>query len=500
MTVAAGRELRAALPWLVMAAAAAVGLGLLAGADSRIPLDIAVAGIAIGLVAWWPLGALVFFLVVLMRYPNAPENFFPAYVAAAGGLVGVFVLGRGGPGRRLALPLILFILVAAPSLALLPAANEPNGAEFVVPVVRSVGSATLSPELIEWLALAALAGIFCLAAWAIRTRAALRTLQIAVVVMSVYPVEVALRQYARGELQVRPGQDSAFAAVRGPFDHPNYLAFYLVVVLTLTIVMLIEERRMLPRIALGALVAADATCLLFTYTRSAWVGFAVAIAVLGVVRYRWLLVTGVVMLAVAAFAFPASSRKVAERFGDRSSQSAAHSSSSWDWRYKLWKRIVPYGWRKPATGQGFGRFERVTIREMGLQDRDYPIGYDAEGRIEGFSAHNDYVKTFVEAGLVGLALWVLWLLALLVGAARATRAPPARDAATAMVAATVAVLVMSGSDNLEGYPLVLATAAALTGAAVGVARSSERSREGSRAPSVPLPPASAPGPASAPAS
>jgi putative inorganic carbon (hco3(-)) transporter len=202
--------------------------------------------------------------------------------------------------------------------------------------------------------------------------------------------------------------------------------------------------------------------------------------VLGVIRYRVLLVAGLILLPVAASAFPGSARKVEQRFGDRTSRSAASSENSWEWRTREWRHILPYGERKPFFGQGFGRYERLTVKEFGLMNRDFPLYVNPRGQVEGFSAHNDYVKTFVESGLVGLALWVLWLIGLLVAAVRASRAPPARELGGALVAIVVAAIVMSASDNLEGYPFILLMVAALVGGAAGLTARYERERLSAR--------------------
>jgi O-antigen ligase len=450
-----------------VAVVGSVGTGLLAGIEPMVPLDVAAVVAVAALVAWQPYLGLLALLVLTIRYPNGNE--FAAYAPFAGGGIALLALARRIPAVRVALPLVALLVVSLPSIPLRPAFDEGDGGKLTIPVIHVAGSGTISQELIRWLGIGALATMFCLAAHAVRTPRRLRFLQGTLMVAAVYPIVDALRQYAAGDLTVRPGQSDSFAAVRGPFEHPNYFAFYLLVIMTIGLVTLIEERRLAIRLALVVLLGASSVCLVLTYTRSAWVGFAIVVLVLGLLAYRFLLIAGVVLLAIAAFALPGSARKVEARFSDLSDRAAAQSSNSWDWRYNMWKKMVPYGWHTPAFGRGFGSYDHQTVKVFGLQNRDYPLYIDASGHVKGFGAHNDYVKTFVESGLLGLALWVLWLLGLLGTAIRATRAPPVRGTAFAMVALMVAFIAISATDNIQGYPLVLMSVAVLTGGAAGVA-------------------------------
>jgi O-antigen ligase len=263
---------------------------------------------------------------------------------------------------------------------------------------------------------------------------------------------------------------AGFKAIQGPFTHPNYFAFYLVIVLTVGVVAFIEDRRLAVRLPLAGLMAAALLCLLETYTRSAWIGFSGVVLLLGLLRYRRLFVAGALALVVAAFAFPTSVHKVEQRFGDLSSRSASAAGNSWTWRTGEWRRMLPYGSRRPFTGQGYGSYSRLTVEEFGTQDPDYPTIADrrhpATSQL-GFAAHNDYVRSFVEDGVPGFVLWLLFLTGLVVVPWRARRADGMAPYACAGVAMGCALIVMSGADNISGYTVVLVYAAALAGGVAG---------------------------------
>jgi O-antigen ligase len=217
--------------------------------------------------------------------------------------------------------------------------------------------------------------------------------------------------------------------------------------------------------------------LFLTYTRSAWIGFMVTILVMGLLRYRKLLVIAVVGIALAGFAAPGAAREAQQRFGDLTTKSEATAQNSWTWRVNQWSAMLPYGRDRPFTGQGWDSYTRLTVRRFGHFDKRYPtVLYPAYGvySAEGFSAHNDYVKDFVELGVPGLALLILTLVGLFSTAWRARRVRGAAGLAATMVGCAVALMVISAVDNLQGYTVALTYAFALCGALAGVTAGARR--------------------------
>jgi O-antigen ligase len=284
------------------------------------------------------------------------------------------------------------------------------------------------------------------------------------------PVAIALGQFASGHFQVRAG----VKAIEGPFPHPDYFAFYLVVVLVVCVVALFETRRVALRGMLAMLLVLSAFCLLETYMRGAWIGFAISLVMLGALRYRALFAVGVIALVVAVVSFPGTVHKVEQRFGDLSTQSAAASNNSWTWRTGQWGRMLHFGSDKPLTGQGFGSYSRLTVKQFGTEDPHYGTIFDRQHPLtseRGFAAHNDFVRMFVEMGVPGLCLWLAVLAGLLSTAFRARRWPAMAPWACAATGILIAVLVMSVGSNIQASTVVLVYVATLVGALVGASRS-----------------------------
>jgi O-antigen ligase len=300
-----------------------------------------------------------------------------------------------------------------------------------------------------------------------------------IIVSSLWPIGKGLQQLVTGTYNASASGTayaprSNYNAIESIFTHPNPFGFYLVLILLLALVAMFEVRRPLLRVPLALVLLTGGICLLNTYGRAAWLAFAVAVLLLGAWRYRVLLIAGLIMLPLAGFAAPDAVREVSKRFGDLTSSSAAHQNNSWDWRQEQWRRMRRYGEEKPITGQGFGSYQRLTLEEFGIQDRRFRTAVGPALQPIGFTAHNDYVKTYVEMGWPGLILWLAVLLGLVVALVRAARAPGVAPWAIGLAAVGVVVMGLSYSDNLQaGYSVVFVSLfAAAAGAAVGAARGS----------------------------
>lgn len=461
------------LAWALAAIVLSLGGGLLIGRSARFGFDVAIVLIVAVLAAARPYAVLLGVVLIIASLPG--KEVIPFLVVSAGALA-LAMCARTIPGRRVSIPLLLLLLLAVPSLSLLPSPDEGIVApELHLPVIGFPYASTPSVELHDWLTLGSVLVVFCLAAWSVHTQRQLARLAKTVLLSSLVPIVIGLGQFASGRTYERVGTN--LKSVSGPFPHPNYFAFYLVIVLGVAVVALMESRRLYERLGLVALIAAGTTSLFLTYTRSAWIGFMITLLVMGFLRYRKLLVIAVVGIALAGFAAPSVAREAQQRFGDLTSKSEAASQNSWTWRVNQWSAMIPYGSDRPLTGQGWDSYTRLTVRRYGHFDKRYPtVLYPAYGVYSavGFSAHNDYVKDFVELGVPGVALLVLTLVGLVSTAWRARRVDGVAPLATMMVGCAIALMVISAVDNLQGYTVALTYAFALCGALAGVTAGTRR--------------------------
>ena len=454
---AAGVQFPIAWVLLAVAGSAAVGIGLREA--PMLTLDIAIAGAVATAIALQPYAAL---LLILLLRATVVNSQFADIATFVGGALALLAVAPGLPAKRVTLPLIGLLVLALPGIPFTPSLDEGLVPPGYVPGLGEVYIDPPSTELLQWLRLGAALVVICLAAWTVRDRLRLEGVVGALLAGAIYPIAVGLQQIATGDFQERAG----FDAIRGPFYQSNYYAFYLVVALTVALAAVIELRGVWRRAGAATVLAAGSVCLLFTYTRAAWLGFAIVLLVAGLLLYRRMLVVLAIAFAALVVAFPTQTERAGDRI-ENITNPATSGDDSWSWRKGEWRRMFPHGMDRPLAGTGFGSYSRMTVEEFGTTDPKYSTTI-TPGRL-GFAAHNDYLKTFVENGFPGLVLWLAVLTGVFALMRRARRVAALRGYATVGLALTVALFFMSFSDNIQAYTAVMVCTFGFIGAVIGAA-------------------------------
>jgi O-antigen ligase len=441
---------------------AAAGAGIAAQEQPLLVFDVALAGCAAVAIALRPFEAL---LALLLVRATAANSVFLDLATCVGGAIALVLCARRLPAKAMIVPLALFLLITLPFVPFVPSPDEgrqPPG--FFLPVLGFRYMDAPSTELLQWLRVGAAASALGLAAWTVRSRFRLDVVVGVILAGAAVPVYKGIEQLVSGDYSPRAG----FDAVAGPFYHPNYFAFYLVVVLAVGIAAILEARELRLRVPLAVLLTGATVCLTFTYTRAAWLGFGCLVLTMALLSYRRVLVVAAVAVLLAALAVPSLAGSVEERVKQVSSPTSGQDDS-WEWRKGEWRRMLPNGLEHPIVGNGFGSYSRVSVEEFGLLDPTYSTRIEADRTKHGFAAHNDYLKMFVETGFPGLALWVAMLVGAGLTMARARHVPGLRAYASAGLALTIVFAGMSVSDNIQAYTAVPLYALAFLGAVAGAA-------------------------------
>ena len=281
-----------------------------------------------------------------------------------------------------------------------------------------------------------------------------RLLVAAIFVSAIAPLAAALLQIARGGAGITA---AGIGRIDGTFVHPNPFAAYLSLILILAAAVFPHVERIW-RWALAGLGLTCGVVLVSTYARGAWIATFAGLLVVAFLQHRRLLwLMGAAVLVVALF-IPSVSLRLSDLSESRSTSGAAGNSLAW--RIEYWDRALALQ-DNPLFGIG--------LREV-------------EQNEEAAKApHNDFVRVYVEMGLVGLATY-LWLLgALFVHARRGYRRAAAglpRGLSVAFLGSVTALVVLSIAANVVsqlvilwyfGAIVVAASAATRTAAEVGSA-------------------------------
>jgi putative inorganic carbon (hco3(-)) transporter len=226
-----------------------------------------------------------------------------------------------------------------------------------------------------------------------------------------------------------------FDRATGGFTGPDELGIILGVLLCAAIPLLLGGRlRWWAPLLVWTGVAGVA--LVGSYTRTGWITLLVGLIVIGIIRYRTLLLIVPLVVGALVLAVP----NTVHRFNDLSQeQTAQDSGNTFVSRVGLWRQNLPKVNQEPVIGHGWGS-----------------IGVTA-GRL----THSDYVRTAVETGLLGFGAFVALLLSGFIGAVMALRRTlryRPRGLLTAVsvggVGVSVVYMLASADSNLVTKPVV----------------------------------------------
>ncbi len=175
----------------------------------------------------------------------------------------------------------------------------------------------------------------------------------------------------------------------GTFVHPNMFAFYLVLIICLSLFVALNLKKgAVEKIPYALLVIFFTIPLLFTYTRAAWLALAFIFFGIGVYRFRKLLFISIIVVALLYLFAPF--------FQDRISTLATlGASDSSSWRLDLWRDIWGFIKTSPWFGYGPGTvaiFIQKNIPRFLVETEP----------------HNDYLRVWVESGIFALLAY-LWI-------------------------------------------------------------------------------------------
>lgn len=268
-----------------------------------------------------------------------------------------------------------------------------------------------------------------------------------------------------GPQQAQGGGELVSGRADTGFAHPNVLAFYLLLALPPTLVLVARPGDLWRRVLMVVAASGILGGLLLTLSRSAIIGALVALVMLMAwAHFRRLIAVLCAGLAIfVAFNFGAIARSsevatVSERLGTVSSLRGVER----DPRADIWKRTPSIIVRHVTFGVGEGNFPNVGPR-FGLLDPANNLAYD--------HAHDIFLTITAELGLTGLAAFLYFLWAVARTGWQVVRARgPDWPLALGVSAALAGLLVTSLAEYPPRTNVIMATVLVLVGVLVGFQR------------------------------
>ena len=385
------------------------------------------------------------------------------------GAAGIGTAGASGldPAGALAVVFMLASLFWFMSRRMGKATSPPPSAHrialftFAVTGYLSViASARPFVSLLEAVRVSAVAVMLAVLEIMLKDRAAIKKLLIAIYVSGLLPVGLTLFYIVLHKPQFSSG---GFGRYEGTFSQPNPFAIYLTMLIVMGVALLPHLKPRI-RVLMVLFVVASVVCLYHTYTRSAWVAAVIGVVAVAVIGRRKVL--GAVLFAslvVGLLAVPTISQRFADLAsvaGGSTVNANGNTSNSLEWRFSYWATVLPHADKNPITGIGLkmSSFETDQAKEP----------------------HNDFLRAYVETGIVGTLAYLALLLSMMIVARQGLRhSGPGfdRSVAVGFAGCVIAFVLISVVSNVITEVIVLWYYVAFAAAAYAVTRFPASERE-----------------------
>jgi putative inorganic carbon (hco3(-)) transporter len=244
-----------------------------------------------------------------------------------------------------------------------------------------------------------------------------------------------------------------FTRLLGTFNQSNAFARYLMLILIFGVAVYPYVRRPYKG-ALFLLLPLATVYLVLTYTLSAVIATALGLVVVAMYQSKRLL-AGLVVAGVCIFLlFPSLGARFAELGTEAEAASFRPVNSTLEWRLSHWADLFPLAKENPVTGIGLGTTSASTESEA--------------------APHNDFLRAYVETGIIGFVAYVSMLSLLIATGRRAVRRAPVgsldRGVAVGFMGCAVAYIAVSLVANVMSNVVILWYFFAFAAAASSVVR------------------------------
>ncbi|MEO8294543.1 MAG: O-antigen ligase family protein [Gemmatimonadota bacterium] len=223
------------------------------------------------------------------------------------------------------------------------------------------------------------------------------------IIGTIPPIVVALWQLVSGTGYL---ETEGFNRLMGTFSHPNSLGQYLVPFVLLSVGRLTGTRGW-PRIILFAVSVGLTLLIALTYSRTALFTLIAGLVALPLLQLRylgWRAIQRLALsfLAVLLFCWMIVLPMVRQRFANISISTQVieaaregQSENSFTWRLINWGTLISLGREHAIAGHGAGM--TTVLNPLVSQDSGLP-----------FNAHDDFVRFFFEAGILGVIAYTMY--------------------------------------------------------------------------------------------
>jgi len=270
--------------------------------------------------------------------------------------------------------------------------------------LSALGSGNVTSSALELVRLLAAIMMFVVLEQLINDHARLRRFLVVIYCSLIFPMLFTfaglLTNHARTE--VRGG----FTRITGTFQTANDYGRYLMLMIIMAVALYPYLNRRWRKVLMLVLVPSLIQIVL-TYTLTALGGMVIGLVVVGLMQSKKLLLTmGVAAVCVLVLVPPLASRvgSIGHVNSGPGVVTSATTGNSLIWRFSYWSQVLPLANHNPFTG-------------IGLDQTQYQTD-------QAKQPHNDFVRAYVEMGIIGFCAFVYMLVCMVGLGRKAARAGP----------------------------------------------------------------------------
>jgi O-antigen ligase len=177
------------------------------------------------------------------------------------------------------------------------------------------------------------------------------------------------------------------------FQNPNVLGEYIILIFPLILAMMASAKRKNEKFAFFFAAVVNCACLVFTWSRGAWLGFLLSLIVFFAVSNKHFLTAGILSIPVFGIVlYFAMDTAIVNRFTNITDSSSSYRFNIWRGVIRMLDSIGLHG-----IGIGEGAFRMI-----------YP-GYALSGIEAAPHSHNLFLQILVETGIFSLIAFLVFL-------------------------------------------------------------------------------------------
>lgn len=227
---------------------------------------------------------------------------------------------------------------------------------------------------------------------------------------------------------------------------PNIFASMLTLSTPMAISLVFTANNKKSRILFAVLALAMTASLVFTFSRGAWIGFAIAVMIYVFLKDKRLFIPCVILGVLVVFLVPSVGNRISYMLSPEYIESSLRGGRLVRWLTGF--RILEF---YPVFGVGLGAFGgAVSINHETtlLLDTEY---------IDTFYMDNYFLKTAVESGIVGLTAFVVLMYCVIINSYRAIKTSAGkldRELSTGIMAGLCGVITHNLVENVFEVPMM----------------------------------------------